>query len=212
VRVAGVQFYVDGRRTGAEDTLPPFGLAWDTRTKNNGAHNLRAVARDAAGNRTMSAAVTVNVANSGSFRNDVLATDFELPTTIEFLPNGRLLLAELAGRVLLLAPPYTAASAMPFLELDNIGSAGVQQGIYDIALDPDFATNRFYYVFYTLGSPNRDRLSRFTANAALTGTVARSEIPLYEDPEDANAEHHGGAIMFGNAGAADGELLEHRQS
>ena len=27
----------------------------------------------------------------------------------------------------------------------------MQQGIYDIALDPDFATNHYYYVFYTLG-------------------------------------------------------------
>ena len=39
----------------------------------------------------------------------------------------------------------------PFLQLTNIGSAGVQQGIYDIALDPNFATNHFFYVFYTLG-------------------------------------------------------------
>ncbi len=76
----------------------------------------------------------------------------------------------------------------------------MQQGIYDIALDPNFTTNRFYYVFYTLGSPNRDRLSRFTANASLTGTVAGSELVLYQDPQDANAEHHGGAINFGNDG------------
>ena len=30
--------------------------------------------------------------------------------------------------------------------------------------------------------PNRDRLSRFTANATLTGTVAGSELVLYQDP------------------------------
>ena len=43
----------------------------------------------------------------------------------------------------------------------------------DMVLDPDFATNRYYYVFYTLGSPNRDRVSRFTATADLSGTVRR---------------------------------------
>ena len=84
--------------------------------------------------------------------------------------------------------------------MTNVGSAGVQQGIYDIALDPNFATNHYYYIFYTLGTPNRDRLSRFTANATLTGTVAGSELVLYQDPQDANAEHHGGAINFGNDG------------
>ena len=70
----------------------------------------------------------------------------------------------------------------------------MQQGIFDVALDPDFATNHYYYVFYTLGTPNIDRLSRFTANATLTGTVPGSELILYQDPGDANTEHHGGAI------------------
>ena len=79
----------------------------------------------------------------------------------------------------------------------------MQQGIYDLVLDPNFASNHFYYVFYTLGSPNHDRVSRFTANASLTGTVAGSEFVLYEDPQDADAEHHGGALSFAN----DGKLL-----
>ena len=146
--------------------------------------------------------MTVNVTNTAFFRNEVLATGFDLPTSMEFLPDGRLLLVELAGRVRLLAPPYNQTSPTPFLQITNIGSAGVQQGIYDIALDPNFSTNRHYYVFYTLGSPNRDRLSRFTANAAATGTVAGSELVLYQDPQDANAEHHGGAITF----RGDGKL------
>ena len=91
-------------------------------------------------------------------------------------------------------------SPTPFLQLTNVGSAGVQQGIYDIALDPNFDINHYYYVFYTLGTPNHDRVSRFTANATLNGTVAGSELVLYQDPQDANAEHHGGALNFGNDG------------
>jgi PKD repeat protein len=43
-------------------------------------------------------------------------------------------------------------------------------------------------------------LSRFTANSGNTATVAGSEFVLYQDPQVANAEHHGGAIMFGNDG------------
>jgi len=63
--------------------------------------------------------------------------------------------------------------------------------------------DHYYYIFYTLGTPNVDRLSRFTANATLTGTVAGSEFVIYQDPEIANAEHHGGAINFSN----DGKIL-----
>jgi len=201
--VAGVQFLVDGTAKGPEDTVAPYALSWDSRTVTNGAHTLSVRARDAAGSTTTSAVVNVNVVNTNYFQNEILATGFDLPTTFEFLPDGRMLVGELQGKIKMLPPPYTQPDAALFLQIANIGSAGVQQGIYDIALDPGFATNRYYYVFYTLGSPNHDRVSRFTANATLTGTVAGSEFVLYEDPQDADAEHHGGALNFGN----DGKLL-----
>jgi glucose/arabinose dehydrogenase len=200
VGVAGVQFLVDGTPTGAEDTTAPYGLQWDTRGSSNGAHTLTATARDAAGNIRTSTPVTVNVANATSFHNDILATGMALPTAMKFMPDGDLLMTLLAGKIVVLPPPYTTPDPTPFLQLTNIGSNGVQQGIYDLQLDPSFTTNHFYYIFYTLGTPNRDRLSRLTANADFTGTVAGSEKVLYQDPEDANAEHHGGAINFGNDG------------
>jgi hypothetical protein len=140
VGVAGVQFLLDGTNLGAEDTTSPYSVPWDTRASTDGSHTLTARARDGAGNTALSAPVTVNVANADHFQNEVLATGFDLPTSIEFL------------------------------------------------------------IFYTLGTPNRDRLSRLTANATLTGTVAGSETVLYQDALDANAEHHGGAVSFGNDG------------
>ena len=93
-----------------------------------------------------------------------------------------MLVAELAGRIKVLPPPYTTPDSAPFLQIANVGSNGVQQGIFDLVLDPISPDNRFYYVFYTLGTPNSDRLSRFTANSTLTGTVPGSELVLYQDP------------------------------
>ncbi len=202
VGVAGVLFFVDGSPIGVEDTEMPYGANWDTRTIANGAHILTAQARDVAGNMAMSSGVTINIANVNFFQNEILATGFNLPTNIEFLPDDRLLVAELAGTIKVLPPPYTTPDPTPFLQLNlNIpGYAGFQQGIFDIALDPNFTINHFYYVFYTKDVPNKDRLSRFTANAALNGTVPGSEAILYEDPQTANTEHHGGAINFGNDG------------
>ena len=200
VGVAGVQFLVDGVNSGVEDTTAPYVLAWDSRGVANGAHSLTARARDAAGNSTLSAAVTVNVANTNQFQNEVLATGFDLPTSIEFLPDSRMLVMELNGVIKVMSPPYTQVSPTPFLQIANIANTGVQQGIFDVALDPNFSSNHYYYVFYTANSPNHDRLSRFTANASLTGTVAGSELILYEDPQTANDEHHGGAVFFDNAG------------
>ncbi len=204
--VAGVQFLVDNNPLAAEDTTSPYSVSFNTTTVTNGTHTLTALARDINGNTALSAPVTINVANAtaGSFENEVLATGLDLPTAIKFLPDGRMLVAELGGKIKVLPPPYTQPDPTPFLQLTNVGNADdgtvAQQGIYDLVLDPNFATNHFYYISYTAQTPNRDRLSRFTANATLTGTVPGSELIIYEDPQNADTEHHGGAINFGNDG------------
>ena len=66
VGVAGVQFKLDGANLGSEDTLAPYGVSWNTATTINGSHTLTATARDAAGNKTTSSALTLNVSNSGT--------------------------------------------------------------------------------------------------------------------------------------------------
>ena len=91
----------------------------------NGSHRITARARDAAGNATVSAAVMVNVANTAQFQNEVLATGFDLPTAIKFLPDGRMLVVELQGKIKVLPPPYTTPDPTLFLQLTNVGSAGV---------------------------------------------------------------------------------------
>ena len=62
VGVAGVRFFLDGVALGAEDTIAPYSIAWNTRTATNGAHTLSALARDAAG-RTATATRPVTVSN-----------------------------------------------------------------------------------------------------------------------------------------------------
>jgi glucose/arabinose dehydrogenase len=182
-------------------------MSWDSQAVPNGAHTLTARARDAAGNSTLAVPVGITVANSstGSFQNETLATGFNLPTNIEFLPDGRMLVVEFTGTIKLVPPPYTQADPIPFLQVTNIAPPGpaADRGIFDLALDPQFTSNHYFYVFYTAASPTRDRLSRFTANTALTGTVAGSETVLYQDPQDtldSDQSHHGGAITFGNDG------------
>lgn len=63
VGVVGVQFLLDGAPLGGEDLIPPFSQVWNTTTAGNGAHVLTAVARDAAGNQTVSVPVSVVVSN-----------------------------------------------------------------------------------------------------------------------------------------------------
>jgi hypothetical protein len=71
--VAGVQFFVDGLAIGAEDTTSPYGVSWNTSSVANGAHNLTARARDAAGNTTTSAIVPVTVSNGPALPSQLTA-------------------------------------------------------------------------------------------------------------------------------------------
>ena len=71
-------------------------------------------------------------------------------------------------------------------------------GLVGLALDPAFASNGFYYVFYTAASPLRDRVSRFTANG--NTTVPGSELVIWQDIEPAADYHHGGALEIGPDG------------
>jgi hypothetical protein len=62
VGVTGVQFQLDGANLGAQDTASPYSTAWNSTTVANGTHTLSAIARDAAGNKTI-ATVTITVSN-----------------------------------------------------------------------------------------------------------------------------------------------------
>ncbi|MBI3110041.1 MAG: T9SS type A sorting domain-containing protein, partial [Ignavibacteriales bacterium] len=63
VKLAGVQFKVNGANQGAEVTASPYQTSWNTTQVANGSYTVTAVARDSAGN-LQSAVVTVTVANN----------------------------------------------------------------------------------------------------------------------------------------------------
>lgn len=200
IGLLGVEFFLDGVSLGS-DTSSPFYFSWNSNGLTNGNHALTAVARDLAGNQTTSAPVPVTVINPG-FANEVVVPGIAYATTIAFLPDGRLLIGELPNQIWVVQPGASQPDATPFLSLGTTFLFG-EQGLNDIIIDPDFATNGFYYVFYTKGfsgQNNRDRLSRFTASG--NGTVPNSELVLWQDDQIAADVHHGGGLAFG----ADGKL------
>jgi len=82
----------------------------------------------------------------------------------------------------------------------NFDSVG-ERGLLGIPFDPDYATNRYVYVYYTrhVGSGVlRNRVSRFTANVSGDQAVDGSEVVIMElDNLSGATNHNGGAIHFG---------------
>src|SRR4051794_33824027 len=83
------------------------------------------------------------------------------PTSMEFAPDGRLFVC-LQGGVLRVISNGTLL-ATPFVTVSTVADG--ERGLLGIAFDPNFATNQFVYVYYTVqSSPLHNRVSRFTAN------------------------------------------------
>jgi peptidoglycan/xylan/chitin deacetylase (PgdA/CDA1 family) len=64
VGVVGVQFVIDGHDFGRENTAPPYRIELDAASLSNGTHYISARARDAAGNKSTSNAVSVVIARN----------------------------------------------------------------------------------------------------------------------------------------------------
>lgn len=97
----------------------------------------------------------------------------------------------------------TARTAGVFLDIrGQVNSQGNEEGLLGLAFHPDFATNRYYFVYYTLmeNSQRKNRVSRFTADSTnLDTTVPGSEEPVITI-DDFASNHNGGQIVFGPDG------------
>jgi hypothetical protein len=123
IGVAGVQFRVNGVNTGAEDTSSPYTISYNTTQVANGAYTLTAAARDAAGNTTTSAAITVTVSNSAPAPAD---------TSAPSVPSGLTATAASSFQINL---AWSAAT-------DNIGVTGYR--IYRNGAEIGTTTQRSY--------------------------------------------------------------------
>ncbi|HEX6226657.1 MAG TPA: PQQ-dependent sugar dehydrogenase [Chryseolinea sp.] len=118
------------------------------------------------------------------------------PTAMAFAPDGRIFVAEQAGKLRVIKNNALVPTA--FMQL-SVNSSG-ERGLIGIALDPDFATNNYLYVYYTVPTaPIHNRISRFTANGDVVVPGSES-IVLELDPLSGATNHNGGAIHFGKDG------------
>jgi glucose/arabinose dehydrogenase len=118
------------------------------------------------------------------------------PTAMEIAPDGRIFVCQQGGSLRVIK--NGAVLAAPFLTL-NVDPDG-ERGLLGIAFDPNFATNNFLYLYYTVpSSPRHNRVSRFTANGDVV--VPGSETIIWElDNLTSATNHNGGAIHFGPDG------------
>ena len=118
------------------------------------------------------------------------------PTAMAFAPDGRIFVAEQAGKLRVIKNNALLPTA--FVQL-SVNSSG-ERGLIGIALDPDFSANNYIYLYYTVPTaPIHNRISRFTANGDVA-LAASESIVLELDPLSTATNHNGGAMHFGKDG------------
>jgi glucose/arabinose dehydrogenase len=129
------------------------------------------------------------------FSDETLVSGLASPTALAFTPDGRLFVTQQGGRLRVIK--NGALLSTPFVTL-SVNSSG-ERGLLGVAIDPNFASNGYVYLYYTSPTPTvHNRISRFTASGDVA--VAGSELVLMDLETLGATNHNGGALHFGPDG------------
>ncbi len=138
------------------------------------------------------------------FTSTTLVSGLTQPTDFRFLPDGRMVIAQKGGTVVV-ANGSGQLQSTPLITLATDSSG--TRGLLGIAVDPNFASNGYVYVTYTQADDaagnTYERLSRITVTdptaAVLTANPA-SETVLIQGNQPGTKDHFGGGLAFGPDG------------
>jgi glucose/arabinose dehydrogenase len=126
----------------------------------------------------------------------VLGTGLVWPIGLDFLPDGKLIYVEKAGRFGYL----NGSSATVLLDISARVRDFQEGGLLGIAVDPDYPTRPYAWVHYTTDavSPGKVRVSRFTLTqfGGYVQIVPNSEVIWMGYGNDAADNHNGGTVRF----------------
>jgi glucose/arabinose dehydrogenase len=132
-------------------------------------------------------------------------TNLDQPTAFDFLPDGSMLIATQPGRLLL----YQGGALRGAPVFDKAGQicSNFERGLLGVTVDPDFATSRAIFVYYTFNRRNScefnganqpaNRVSRLRLTPELT--VEREDV-LIDNIPSPNGNHNAGDLHVGKDG------------
>ncbi len=135
--------------------------------------------------------------DAGTLDVENVAGGLEHPWGMVFLPDGRALVTERAGRLRVLG---TDGGLSGSVEGTPEVYAQGQGGLLDVALDPDFATNQYVYLSYAAPGPGGQAATAL-GRGKWTGEAITDFEPIYlQEPWITGPNHFGGRIVFDGAG------------
>ncbi|MDA8952388.1 PQQ-dependent sugar dehydrogenase [Pseudomonadales bacterium] len=131
-------------------------------------------------------------AEEQTYRLETLAEGLNFPWSVDFLPNGDLLVAELEGTLKRISKDGSSSNSVSGVPTVYRASQG---GLFDVLLDKDFATNSTLYLSYAEG--DSDENGTTVARATLTGNALIDvEVIFTASPRKYAPLHYGGRMAF----------------
>ena len=134
------------------------------------------------------------------FTESLMASGLQSPTAMEFAPDGRVFVTQQDGNLREIKNGVLQSAPFVTLPADSTG----ERGLLGVTVDPNFATNKYLYVYYTTTAgtgESHNRVSRFTATGD-TATLASEKVLVDLPAVGGGTWHMGGAMKFG----IDGKL------
>ena len=132
-----------------------------------------------------------------AFRVATLVTGLENPWSIAFLPDGRMLVTERAGRLRLVSHDFKL-NPKPIDGLPEVVPQG-QGGLFDVVLHPQYAQNGWIYWAYN--APGPGGWGTALARGKLQDhRMTEVQVLFSMQPKTRSNHHFGGRIVFDQAG------------
>jgi glucose/arabinose dehydrogenase len=123
------------------------------------------------------------------------------------LNDGRIFVVEQGGLIRLVKNGVLQTT--PFLNISTRVLSGGERGLLSVAFHPQYATNHYFYVYFTTQTNGDIRIERFTTTANPDVADPASSKLIITTPHSTYDNHNGGLVSFGldgmlYAGLGDG--------
>ncbi len=138
------------------------------------------------------------ITSGATFDVTVLTKGLEKPWAVEPLPNGNLLVTEKPGRLRIVSA--TGEMSQPITGVPKVDARG-QGGLLDVALSPDFQTDRTIYWSFSepRGNGNATSVARGVLSQDMK-SLSQVKVIFQAKPTYNGTMHYGSRLAFGPDG------------
>ena len=146
---------------------------------------------------TLAAPAQTRATQEHRIRINTLTEGLQNPWAVAFLPDGRMLVTERAGRLRLIGKDFKL-DAQPVAGVPAVAAVG-QGGLMDVVLHPKFAENNLVYLSYSAG--DRNGIGTEVARGTLKGNrLENVQVIFRMEPKLRSGYHFGSRLVFDREG------------